>query len=92
MMSNVQQPELRRSGHDALVMDSVKGENRDRGVRRGADRHPVPADQRSPYGPAPTRARTDRRAAQRGTPGRCAPPGRGPAGPSARRRHGGTSA
>ncbi len=58
-MSNVQQPEMRRSGKDALVADSKKGDTqRERSVEElepAAGKHdrggPVPPEQQSPYGP-----------------------------------------
>ncbi len=52
-MTNVQQPEMRRSGHDRLVMDSAK----ERAARRaagggpGAEKDTRPTEQRSSYGP-----------------------------------------
>jgi hypothetical protein len=52
-MSNVQQPEMRRSGHDRLVTDSAK-ERAGQGARRGksvAGKDTRPAGQRSRYGP-----------------------------------------
>ncbi|WP_117212252.1 hypothetical protein [Allorhizocola rhizosphaerae] len=51
-MSNVQQPEMRRSGKDALVTDSVKDKARRTGPPE-SDRAKgrAPKEQRSPYGP-----------------------------------------
>ena len=51
-MPNIQQPEMRRSGRDALVQDSAE-------IRAGSaptgggnsSTGPVPPDQQSPYGP-----------------------------------------
>jgi len=51
-MPNVQQPEMRRSGKDPLVQDSV--ENKASTAAPGGERGsgaPVPPDQQSPYGP-----------------------------------------
>jgi hypothetical protein len=52
-MPNVQQPEMRRSGEDPLVTDSVKDSvsKAAPGGAGGKDPHPVPEAQRSPYGP-----------------------------------------
>jgi hypothetical protein len=51
-MANVQQPEQRRSEQDPLVSDSVKDTAANSGPPdKGHDEHPVPPDQRSPYGP-----------------------------------------
>jgi hypothetical protein len=60
-MSNVQQPEMRRSGKDPLVQDSVenKAGTIGAGANTGSDAGPVPKDQRSPYGPQPPRERRD---------------------------------
>ena len=50
-MANVQQPEMRRSGHDPLVQDHNE-ETAPRGAPRGkGPRGPIPPDQTSPYGP-----------------------------------------
>lgn len=51
-MTNIQQPEMRRSEHDPLVTDSVKDRARQAvpaGSGQPADRRPT--EQRSPYGP-----------------------------------------
>ncbi|MDQ7911238.1 hypothetical protein RB614_42790 [Phytohabitans sp. ZYX-F-186] len=54
-MSDVQQPEMRRSGHDPLVAGSAK----EKAARQPAPRGQAPAkdtrpaEQRSPYGPGP---------------------------------------
>ncbi len=51
-MPNIQQPEMRRSGRDPLVQDSVEQRAASKppaGGRGG----PVPAEQQSPYGPQP---------------------------------------
>jgi hypothetical protein len=52
-MSNPQQPEMRRSGHDPLVTDSAKEKAAPRPAPRGGARgkDTRPADQRSPYEP-----------------------------------------
>jgi hypothetical protein len=51
-MSNVQQPEMRRSGHDPLVTDSVKERAQGRPGRGKSPRKDTrPAGQRSRYGP-----------------------------------------
>jgi hypothetical protein len=52
-MPNVQQPEMRRSGKDPLVQDSVQ--NKTDSTLGGGDPVPgsVPPDQQSPYGPQP---------------------------------------
>ncbi len=52
-MPNVQQPELRRSGQDPAVTDSVKDSvsKGAPGSAGGKDPHPVPEAQQSPYGP-----------------------------------------
>ncbi|NJC71754.1 hypothetical protein HC031_18805 [Planosporangium thailandense] len=57
-MPNVQQPEMRRSGQDPLVTDSVKDTaTTSAGGAKGDDRalHKVPEDQKSPYGPQSTK-------------------------------------
>jgi hypothetical protein len=56
-MSNVQQPEQRRSGRDPLVQDSVKDTAASTLDDGSGDAGPVPPDQRSPYGPQPPRGR-----------------------------------
>lgn len=48
-MPNIQQPEMRRSGHDPLVQDSAKARAEHQGTGRER-RGPVPEDQVSPYG------------------------------------------
>lgn len=53
-MSNVQQPEMRRSGEDPLVQDSVKDTATTTpppGEGTGDRGRKVPPDQQSPYGP-----------------------------------------
>ena len=51
-MSNVQQPEMRRSGHDPLVTDSAKERTGPRtGKASGPRKDLRRAEQRSPYGP-----------------------------------------
>jgi hypothetical protein len=52
-MSNIQQPEMRRSGHDPLVTDSAKEKATQRSAPRGQTpaKDTRPAQQRSPYGP-----------------------------------------
>jgi hypothetical protein len=51
-MTNIQQPEMRRSGHDRLVTDSAK-ERAAQGPRPGksSGKDTRPAGQRSRYGP-----------------------------------------
>lgn len=49
-MPNVQQPEMRRSGQNPLVQDSAESRAAAPDGPRGRT-GPVPADQRSPYGP-----------------------------------------
>jgi hypothetical protein len=56
-MSNVQQPEQRRSGRDPLVQDSVKDKAASTLDDGSGDTGPVPPDQRSEYGPQPPRER-----------------------------------
>ena len=53
-MPNVQQPEMRRSGETRLVQDSDGPQGGDQ-KSAGKERRTVPADQVSPYGPAPDR-------------------------------------
>jgi hypothetical protein len=55
-MPNVQQPEMRRSGQNPLVQDSAENRAAAPDGPRGRS-GPVPADQRSPYGPRPARDR-----------------------------------
>lgn len=56
-MSNVQQPEMRRSGHDPLVTDSAAERAGPKSRKGGGQRKDLrPADQRSPYGPEPETA------------------------------------
>ncbi|MFC0529546.1 hypothetical protein [Phytohabitans kaempferiae] len=52
-MSNIQQPEMRRSGHDPLVTGSAKEKAARRPAPRGqaSAKDTRPADQRSPYEP-----------------------------------------
>ncbi len=52
-MSNVQQPEMRRSGHDPLVTDSVKerAQGRPGAGKSSSTKDTRPAGQRSRYGP-----------------------------------------
>lgn len=51
-MSNVQQPEMRRSGKDPLVTDSVKDKAQRTGPSEaGREKRRAPREQRSPYGP-----------------------------------------
>jgi len=60
-MPNVQQPEMRRSGHDPLVQDHVE-ETAQKGAPAG--KRPagaVPADQVSPHGPPDARKAKPRR-------------------------------
>lgn len=78
-MSNVQQPEMRRSGQDPLVTDSVKDKARRTGpAKSDRARGRVPEDQKSSYGPRrggrqesgePTTRYASKRKAQPGTPG-----------------------
>jgi hypothetical protein len=54
-MTNIQQPEMRRSGHDPLVTDHAE-ETAQNTLPHPTDKralHKVPEDQRSPYGPQP---------------------------------------
>ena len=53
-MSNVQQPEMRRSGLDPLVQDSRKTatDTSPRAPSGGGEHRKVPKDQQSPYGPS----------------------------------------
>lgn len=65
-MSNVQQPEMRRSGHDPLVTDSVKerAQGRPRRRKQSSTKDTRPAGQRSRYGPEnpePRQTTEDRR-------------------------------
>jgi hypothetical protein len=51
-MSNIQQPEMRRSGHDPLVTDSVKERAQNVSTRKsGTAKDTRPSGQRSRYGP-----------------------------------------
>jgi hypothetical protein len=52
-MPNIQQPEMRRSGKDALVQDSAANTADSTLGDDGSGAGPVPPDQRSPYGPQP---------------------------------------
>jgi hypothetical protein len=56
-MPNIQQPEMRRSGRDPLVQDSVEARAAGTVGRGGGGGGPVPAGQQSPYGPQPPRER-----------------------------------
>ncbi|MDG4771020.1 hypothetical protein [Solwaraspora sp. WMMD792] len=59
-MTNVQQPEMRRSGDNPLVQESKGPDGADRRPgRRGGGNRPVPAGQVSPYGPHPPVADDD---------------------------------
>lgn len=52
-MTNIQQPEMRRSGHDPLVQDH-REETAQKGAPSGqGPRGAVPAEQVSPYGRPP---------------------------------------
>jgi hypothetical protein len=63
-MSNIQQPEMRRSGHDPLVQDSAE-ERAQAAPGTGGNTGPVPSDQQSPYGARPPEERrTGRHAAE----------------------------
>lgn len=55
-MPNIQQPEMRRSEQNPLVQDSAESRAAAPSGPRGRS-GPVPADQRSPYGPRPSRDR-----------------------------------
>jgi hypothetical protein len=51
-MTNIQQPEMRRSGHDRLVTDSAKERvQNSTSSRSGPAKDTRPAGQRSRYGP-----------------------------------------
>jgi len=50
-MPNIQQPEMRRSGHDPLVQEHREETARHTGPPDKGRKGPVPADQVSPYGP-----------------------------------------
>lgn len=52
-MTNVQQPEMRRSGDNPLVQESKEPRPGDRPGSSSNRGRPVPAGQVSPYGPAP---------------------------------------
>jgi hypothetical protein len=56
-MPNIQQPEMRRSEQDPLVTSSVKDTAQNAIPQPRDDRalHRVPEDERSPYGPQPTK-------------------------------------
>jgi hypothetical protein len=56
-MPNVQQPEMRRSEHDPLVTDHAEETAQSSLPQTRDDRalHKVPEDERSPYGPQPTK-------------------------------------
>src|SRR5512138_3556007 len=61
-VSNIQQPEMRRSGHDPLVQDSVKDTPRDsKGGSSDRTGRSVPPDQQSPYGPSGRSKETERK-------------------------------
>jgi hypothetical protein len=51
-MTNVQQPEMRRSGNDPLVQDSKGPRPSDPRRAKGADGRPMPRGQVSPHGPS----------------------------------------
>jgi hypothetical protein len=52
-MTNIQQPEMRRSGHDPLVQDH-REETAQKGAPSGkGPKGKIPPDQDSPYGRAP---------------------------------------
>jgi hypothetical protein len=55
-MTNIQQPEMRRSEQDPLVTDHAEETAQNALPQTTDDRalHKVPEDQRSPYGPQPT--------------------------------------
>lgn len=55
-MPNVQQPEMRRSGRDPLVQDSVEQRAQSAPANRGGGA-PVPEAQRSTHGPRPSKER-----------------------------------
>lgn len=53
-MTNVQQPEMRRSENNPLVTDSKVPKPTHRPTQvKGGEARPVPPDQVSPYGPSP---------------------------------------
>jgi hypothetical protein len=54
-MPNVQQPEMRRSGHDPLVQEHREETAQHTGPPDKGPKGPVPADQVSPYGVPPER-------------------------------------
>jgi hypothetical protein len=56
-MPNIQQPEMRRSGKDPLVQDSVEQRASSAPGQGGGQGAPVPPGQQSPYGPKPPRER-----------------------------------
>jgi hypothetical protein len=56
-MPNIQQPEMRRSGRDPLVQDSVEQRASGTPGPGGGRGGPIPAEQQSPYGPQPPRER-----------------------------------
>lgn len=78
-MSNVQQPEMRRSGQNPLVTDSVKDKAQHTGPPDSDQgRGKKPQEQSSPHGPKqkgkrtteePTTKSASKRRAQPGTPG-----------------------
>jgi hypothetical protein len=52
-VTNVQQPEMRRSEDDPLVQESKGPGTRGRPAVKGGEGRPVPAEQVSQYGPSP---------------------------------------
>lgn len=54
---NIQQPEMRRSGQDPLVQDSVETRVSPSRRKAGANAGPVPREQQSPYEPQPPQER-----------------------------------
>jgi hypothetical protein len=52
-VTNVQQPEMRRSEEDPLVQESKGPGPSGRPKAKGGEARPVPAEQVSPYGPSP---------------------------------------
>ncbi len=67
-MTNIQQPEMRRSGKDPLVQDSAENKAGSTLGGGGGDAGPVPPDQQSPYGPQPPRERRSDDAPDSGEP------------------------
>lgn len=58
-MTNVQQPELRRSEDNPLVQESKRPDDTARRSGGGRRNRPRPAGQTSPYGPQPVAADDD---------------------------------